>query len=189
MSDVSAAMDRAASTWRILREATFSIRRKWMAWPQMTRAFSAIPRDSLSSNPIEGKYYDWAVGYRIGLRLQDFCKLEDCRLGETSFYYFPDCTAHKNPMQANDFAQSVMYRHGITCSSCHDAHGTENYAQLRKPANQICLDCHAPAGPNFRGVVQGVEQLVVRRIFLMTLKAVKNIVTPGDSFQGKSLIV
>ena len=100
------------------------------------------------SNPIEGKYYDWAVGYRVGLRLQDFWKLEDCKLGETSFYYFPDCTAHKNRMQGNDFAQSVMYRHGITCSSCHDAHGTENYAQLRKPANQICRDCHAPAGPN-----------------------------------------
>ena len=44
-------------------------------------------------------------------------------------------------------------------------------------------------GGHFRGVVQGVEQLVVRRIFLMTLSAVKNIVTPGDSFQGKSLIV
>jgi len=100
------------------------------------------------ANPIEGKYYDWPVGYRVGLRLQDYWKLEDCTQGETSFYYFPDCTAHKNRMQGNDFAQSVMYRHGISCSSCHDVHGTENHAQLRKPANQICLDCHAPAGPN-----------------------------------------
>ena len=100
------------------------------------------------TNPIEGKYYDWPVGYRVGLELQKFWKLEDCKLGETSFYYFPDCTAHKNRMQGNDFAQSVMYRHGITCASCHDVHGTENYAQLRKPANQICLDCHGPSSPN-----------------------------------------
>jgi predicted CXXCH cytochrome family protein len=100
------------------------------------------------TNPKEGKYYDWPVGYRVGLKLQEYWKLEDCTLGETSFYYFPDCTAHKNRMQGNDFAQSVMYRHGITCSSCHDVHGTENNAQLRKPANQICLDCHSPAGPN-----------------------------------------
>jgi predicted CXXCH cytochrome family protein len=100
------------------------------------------------ANPIEGKYYDWPVGYRVGLKLQDYWKLEDCTLGEANFYYFPDCTAHKNRMQGNDFAQSVMYRRGITCSSCHDVHGTENYAQLRKPANQICLDCHAPAGAN-----------------------------------------
>ena len=99
-------------------------------------------------NPIEGKYYDWPVGYRVGLRLQDYWKLEDCTLGETSFYYFPDCTAHKNRMQGNDFAQSVMYRHGITCASCHDVHGTENYAQLRKPANQICLDCHGSSSAN-----------------------------------------
>src|SRR6202140_3375949 len=100
------------------------------------------------ANPIGGKYYHWPVGYRVGLRLQDFWKLEDCTLGQATFFYFPDCTAHKNRMQGNDFAQSVMYQHGITCASCHDAHGTANYAQLRKPANQICLDCHGPSSPN-----------------------------------------
>ena len=100
------------------------------------------------TNPIEGKYYDWPVGYRVGFKLQDFWRLENCTLGQTTFYYFPDCTAHKNRMQGNDFVQSVMYRQGITCSSCHDVHGTENYAQLIKPANQICLDCHGPASPN-----------------------------------------
>lgn len=101
-----------------------------------------------SKNPIEGKYYDWPVGYRVGLHLQDFWKLENCTLGQTDFYYFPDCTAHKNRMQGNDFKQSVMYRHQITCSSCHDVHGTDNYAQLIKPADQICLDCHGPTSPN-----------------------------------------
>ena len=100
------------------------------------------------SNPIEGKYYDWPVGYNVGLKLANYWKLEDCRLGETNFYYFADCTAHKNRMQGNDFAQSVMYRRGVTCSSCHDVHGTGNYAQLRKPVGQICLDCHGPATPN-----------------------------------------
>ena len=98
--------------------------------------------------PIEGKYYDWPVGYRVGLRLQDFWKLEDHTLGVTSFTNFPEGTAHKNRMQGNDFVQSVMYRRGVTCFSCHDAHGTENYAQLRKPADRICLDCHAPLSPN-----------------------------------------
>lgn len=100
------------------------------------------------TSPIEGKYYDWPVGYSVGLRLADFWKLEDCSLGETNFLYFPDCTAHKNRMQGNDFVQSVMYRRGVTCSSCHDVHGTANYAQLRKPADQLCLDCHGPTSPN-----------------------------------------
>src|SRR5579863_1024371 len=100
------------------------------------------------TSPIEGKYYDWPVGYGVGMKLADFWTLEDCTLGQTDFLYFPDCTAHKNRMQGNDFVQSEMYKHGITCSSCHDVHGTANYAQLRKPADQICLDCHGPTSPN-----------------------------------------
>jgi predicted CXXCH cytochrome family protein len=100
------------------------------------------------TSPIEGKYYDWPVGYRAGLRLQDFWTLEAHTLGETTFTHFPDGTAHKNRMQGNDFVQSVMYRRGVTCFSCHDVHGTANYAQLRKPADKLCLDCHGPLSPN-----------------------------------------
>jgi predicted CXXCH cytochrome family protein len=100
------------------------------------------------TNPIEGKYYDWPVGYRIGLNLRDFWQLEDHTLGEMTFTHFPEGTAHKNRMQGNDFVQSVMYRRGITCFSCHDVHGTDNYAQLRKPADKLCLDCHGPMSPN-----------------------------------------
>jgi len=99
-------------------------------------------------SPIEGKYYDWPVGYHVGLHLQDFWQLEEHTLGETTFTHFPDGTAHKNRMQGNDFVQSVMYRRGVTCFSCHDTHGTDNYAQLRKPADQLCLDCHGPLSLN-----------------------------------------
>ena len=100
------------------------------------------------TSPIEGKYYDWPVGYRVGLRLQDFWTLEDHTLGQASFMHFPDGTAHKNRMQGNDFVQSVMYRRGVTCFSCHDAHGTGNYAQLRRPVDKVCLDCHGPLSLN-----------------------------------------
>ena len=96
------------------------------------------------NNPIEGKYYDWPVGFHVGLQLSDFWRLEEHGLGETTFTHFADGTAHKNRMQGNDFVQSVMYRRGVTCFDCHDVHGTGLYAQLRKPANQICLDCHGP---------------------------------------------
>lgn len=99
-------------------------------------------------SPIEGKYYDWPVGYHVGLHLQDFWQLEEHMLGETSFTHYADGTAHKNRMQGNDFVQSVMYRRGVTCFSCHDTHGTENYAQLRKPGDQLCLDCHRPLSLN-----------------------------------------
>jgi predicted CXXCH cytochrome family protein len=100
------------------------------------------------NNPIEGKYYDWSVGYRVGLELRDFWQLEEHTLGETTFTHFPEGTAHKNRMQGNDFVQSVMYRRGITCFNCHDVHGTEHYAQLRKPVDKVCLDCHGPMSLN-----------------------------------------
>jgi predicted CXXCH cytochrome family protein len=100
------------------------------------------------TNPIEGKYYDWPVGYHVGLNLRDYWQLEEHTLGQQSFTHFPDGTAHKNRMQGNDFTQSVMYRRGVTCFDCHDVHGTESYAQLRKPANQLCLDCHGPGSRN-----------------------------------------
>jgi predicted CXXCH cytochrome family protein len=100
------------------------------------------------TNPIEGKYYDWPVGYNAGLHLANFWQLEDHKLGEQSFTHFADGTAHKNRMQGNDFVQSVMYRRGVTCFDCHDVHGTDNYAQLRKPVDKLCLDCHEPGSRN-----------------------------------------
>ena len=100
------------------------------------------------SNPIAGKYYDWPVGYRAGLKLADFWKLEDHKLGELTFTHFPDGTAHKNRMQGNDFVQSLMYARGVTCFSCHDPHGTDNQAMLRKPINEVCLTCHSANGRN-----------------------------------------
>ena len=100
------------------------------------------------TNPIQGKYYDWPVGFNVGLKLNDFWKLEERDPGETTFTHYADGTAHKNRMQGNDYVTSLMYTHGVTCFSCHDAHGTGNEAILRKPPNEICLDCHGPNSPN-----------------------------------------
>lgn len=94
------------------------------------------------TNPIKGAYYDWPVGYHAGLTLSDFWKLEEHKPGEQSFTHFAEGTAHKNRMQGNDFIQSLMYTRGVTCFSCHDPHGTENEAMLRKPVNEICSSCH-----------------------------------------------
>jgi len=100
------------------------------------------------SNPINGKYYDWPVGFQVGSDLKNYWKLEEHKLGEQSFTHFADGTAHKNRMQGNDFVQSAMYTHGVSCFSCHDVHGTENNADLLKPANVLCLECHGPNSPN-----------------------------------------
>jgi predicted CXXCH cytochrome family protein len=99
-------------------------------------------------NPIEGKYYDWPVGFHVGMNLADFWQLEEHRLGETTFTHFADGTAHKNRMQGNDFVQSLMYARGVTCFSCHDAHGTDNPGIVRERGNVLCLTCHGPNTQN-----------------------------------------
>ncbi|MEZ5355042.1 MAG: cytochrome c3 family protein [Bryobacteraceae bacterium] len=99
-------------------------------------------------NPVNGRYYDWPVGFDVTKNLGDYWELEEHKLGETTFTHFADGTGHKNRMQGNDFVQSAMYAKGVTCSSCHDAHGTANNADLLKPASTICLSCHGPASPN-----------------------------------------
>jgi predicted CXXCH cytochrome family protein len=101
-----------------------------------------------TSGPINGRYYDWPVGFHVGMDLKNFWTLEEHKLGELSFTHFPDGTAHKNRMQGNDFVESQMYTHGVSCYSCHDVHGTENDADLLKPASVMCLECHGPNSPN-----------------------------------------
>ena len=101
-----------------------------------------------TANPIAGKYYDWPVGFHTGQKLSNSWNLEEHRLGETTFTHFADGTAHKNRMQGNDFVTSLMYTHGVSCFTCHNSHGTNHATLLRKPANELCLDCHGPGSPN-----------------------------------------
>lgn len=111
-----------------------------------------------SQSPIDGQYFDWPVAFHQAIgeegfqsalaHLETFWHLEPETLGETTFYYYADGTAHKNRMQGNDFVQSLMYRHGVTCFDCHDAHGTAYPFELRLPPEQLCAQCHAPNSEN-----------------------------------------
>ncbi len=96
------------------------------------------------TNPINGFYFDWPVGYRPSLRLSDYWVLDEAHLGMETFTHWPDGSAHKNRMQGNDYIQSQMYIKGVSCSGCHDVHGTEFEADLILPGNDLCLTCHQP---------------------------------------------
>jgi predicted CXXCH cytochrome family protein len=111
-----------------------------------------------AQSPIEGQYYDWPPGFHGAIgqtgfaaaleNLEDYWKLEPHKLGEANFYYYADGTAHKNRMQGNDFVQSLMYRHGVTCYDCHDVHGMSYPFELKKPPDEMCAECHAPNSEN-----------------------------------------
>jgi predicted CXXCH cytochrome family protein len=98
-------------------------------------------------NPIDGKYYDWPVGFTAGDRLADYWHLEEHVLGAETSTHWPEGSAHKNRMQGNDYVTSLMYSRGIRCSACHDVHGSSHDADLIKPANDLCLGCHGPESP------------------------------------------
>ncbi len=100
------------------------------------------------TNPIAGRYFDWPVGFLPGERLDRVWDLEEHRLGETTFTHYPDGTAHKNRMQGNDFVTSLMHNRGVVCFTCHDVHGTGYAADLVRPGNELCLQCHGPQSPN-----------------------------------------
>ena len=98
-------------------------------------------------NPIEGQYFDWPIGFLPGEKLSDYWQLEEHHLGEETFTHWPDGSAHKNRMQGNDFVTSSMYTRGVKCFSCHDVHGTGHGAEVLKPGNALCLQCHGPLSP------------------------------------------
>jgi predicted CXXCH cytochrome family protein len=99
-------------------------------------------------SPIHGQYVDWPVGYLPGQRLADVWKLEDSKLGTQDFYYWQDGTAHKNRMQGNDFAQSVMYHRKMRCFDCHQVHSNANPSNLIATGNALCLGCHTKDNPS-----------------------------------------
>jgi predicted CXXCH cytochrome family protein len=98
--------------------------------------------------PIDGQTFHWPVGFQVGKRLSDFWRLEAHAPGETGGLHFADGSARENRMQGNDYVQSLMYRRGVTCFSCHDPHGSSNNADLVKSARLVCLTCHGPNSPN-----------------------------------------
>lgn len=65
--------------------------------------------------------------------------------------YHPDGQILDEVYVYGSFLQSKMYAKGVTCSDCHDPHGTT----LKAEGNGICTQCHSPAGnPEFPTLAQ-----------------------------------
>jgi predicted CXXCH cytochrome family protein len=53
--------------------------------------------------------------------------------------YYPDGQIQDEVFEYGSFVQSKMFRMGVRCTDCHDAHTLK----LRKEGNGVCLQCHA----------------------------------------------
>lgn len=70
----------------------------------------------------------------LGLRGASGAAEESCLICHSVEEYFDNATTLDNA------------QYSITCSRCHDPHNSDNPNQLRKPADELCADCHNPSG-------------------------------------------
>ena len=72
--------------------------------------------------------------YRPGEKLQDHYLPALLTAG----LYYPDGQQRDEVYNWGSFLSSRMYSKGVTCSDCHEPHGSK----LRAPGNGVCAQCH-----------------------------------------------
>lgn len=97
-----------------------------------------------------GVVKDYPYGYEPGRALIDY-KMP-ITLDDKKFY--GNGVGKKNRMQGNEYVQSSMYKHGITCMNCHNPHKLDNTTTY-KVGDKTCMKCHSfgsPIGPHQRDI-------------------------------------
>lgn len=106
--------------------------------------------DSLSITDLYGDIRDFPLGFEPGKPLINFKKVMPYTPGVNDEKFFGNGVGSKNRMQGNEYIQSTMYKHGITCMNCHDPHLLDNTAQNPR-GDEFCMSCHkmgSPIGPH-----------------------------------------
>lgn len=84
-----------------------------------------------------------------GLRRATFAKQFTTRVDASAADLFPSGDSRANHQQYGDFLRSRMHRNPqvlMTCSSCHDAHGSDSAPHMLRTAaddNAACTGCHS----------------------------------------------
>lgn len=106
--------------------------------------------DSLTIKDLYGTVKDYADGFEPGMSLTKYKKAMPFKPGVNDAKFYGNGIGVKNRMQGNEYIQSNMYKHGITCMNCHDPHSLDNTAQNSR-GDQFCMSCHkmgSPLGPH-----------------------------------------
>jgi len=114
---------------------------RWTIDPATGNAARSRPREHDTEievcAPCHSRRSQIAEGYRAGLRFQDFYRPALLSPG----LYFPDGQQRDEVYVWGSFLQSRMYHAGVTCSDCHDPHGSK----VRAEGNALCARCHLAA--------------------------------------------
>uniref|UniRef100_A0A832I3T3 Doubled CXXCH motif domain-containing protein n=1 Tax=Eiseniibacteriota bacterium TaxID=2212470 RepID=A0A832I3T3_UNCEI len=72
-------------------------------------------------------------------------------------------TCHQTAHQQNMLEKNVHPVSGVSCSDCHEVHGSEHPALLEKPQRALCVECHRQVEGDFaRPYRHPVEEGVVQ---------------------------
>ncbi len=106
--------------------------------------------DSLTIKDLYNKIKDYADGFEPGMSLTKYKKAMPYQPGINDSKFYGNGVGVKNRMQGNEYVQSTMYKHGITCMNCHDPHSIDNTTQNSR-GDEFCMSCHkmgSPLGPH-----------------------------------------
>ena len=138
----------AAPTSRGRPRRPSSIPRAWTTCAPTTPASSATRRASRSTNPIQGKYYDWPVGFHQGGNLQGLLEARRAQARRDDVHAF----RRRHRAQEPHAGQRLRAE--------RDVHARRHLLQLPRRARhrQQCRpdqararsvpDCHGPTSPN-----------------------------------------
>jgi predicted CXXCH cytochrome family protein len=82
------------------------------------------------------------VGFVPGAELEASYEVIRPVPGQASELFWPDGTERLPFMEYQGFVQSGHYRVGLTCTTCHLPHGSDNPRGLRRRTSDLCVGCH-----------------------------------------------
>ncbi len=98
--------------------------------------------ESQTLNELFEQVKDYPAGYEPGKPLKDYKLPAPFHAGFESKVFWGNGAAKKNRTQGNEFVRSTMYKHGVTCVSCHNPHLASNTAE-KPDGDKSCMTCHA----------------------------------------------
>lgn len=97
--------------------------------------------EHVSMQDLYGDVRDYPKGYEPGKPLSEY-KMKAPFDHNDSGEFYGNGVGKKNRTQGNEFVQSMMYKHGITCVNCHNPHQLDNTAEHPR-GDKVCMQCHS----------------------------------------------